>query len=446
MSKKSFLKGTIILTAAGFLTRILGFIFRIFLSRNIGSEGIGLYQLVMPVTSVCYAIGISGLEVSVSRYTAYYTAKGKNNMAFKISAFCACLSMALCLICTVCTFFSADFIASVVFHNEQCVSIIKIMSLSIPFSCVHCMVSAYYIGREKTGIPAASQLFEQIIRILSVYIIVKIRLEQGKSLTAAVGAIGLVTGEIGSAVFCISAIILSKKIHRASKKDASNAGKSFFKHLPDIIKTSLPVSLNRVALHGMQSVEAALIPLMLQIYGLTSSQSLSLYGILTGMALPVILFPATLSNSVAQMLLPSVARIQNSKEKLQKSGRLALLFSVTFGFVCIIAYVTVGARLASMIFNEESLYEYIKIMAWLCPFIFIGSTYKSMLHALGKTSRVFINNMFSEVLNLICIVALIPRLGIYAYLMGLLLNQGLCALLHTRAFYKAIDKGKDAPL
>ncbi len=439
MSKKAFLKGTIILTAGGFLTRILGFVFRIFLSRNIGSEGMGLFQLIMPVISICHAIGIAGLEISVSRYTAFYTVRGKKHLAVKTAALCACLSMALCLFCTACTYFSSDFIAANIFHNEQCGMLIRIASLSIPFSCIHCMVSAYYIGQEKAGIPAISQLFEQIIRILSIYIIVKIRLESGKNMDASVGAIGLVIGEMASAAFCMTTIIVSKGSRISSKRDVSHAKKSLFMHLPDIIKTALPVSLNRLVLHGMQSVEAALIPLMLQVYGMTSSQALSSYGIITGMTLPVILFPSTLSNSVAQMLLPSVARIQNSKEKLKKSARTALLFSLTFGFACIIVYITIGAKFAALLFNENSLYEYIRIMAWLCPFIFIGSTYKSMLHALGKTSRVFVNSMLSEILNLICIVAFIPKLGIYAYLMGLLLSHGLNALLNTRAFYKAIE-------
>ena len=439
MSKKTFLKGTIILTSAGFLTRILGFVFRIFLSRNIGSEGMGLYQLIMPVVSVCYAIGIAGLEVSVSRYTAFYATKGKHAAAVKTALLCSCISIALCMVCSLCTYIFADFIAAAVFHNSLCGSLIKIVSFSVPLSCIHCMVSAYYIGQEKTGVPAASQFFEQIIRILSVYITVKIMHESGRTPDATVGAVGLVAGEFGAALFCTTSIIISRHSHSAPKPDTFPTKKNLAAKLPDIIKTSLPISLNRVVLHGIQSVEAALIPLMLQIYGLSSAQALSIYGIVTGMALPVILFPSTLSNSVAQMLLPSVAKIQDSKEKLKKSGMMAMIFSVTFGFVCIIIYVTIGARLAALVFDETVLYDYIRIMAWLCPFIFISATYKSMLHALGKTSRVFVNSMLSEILNLICVVALIPQMGIYAYLLGLLFSQGLTALLHTRAFYKAIE-------
>ena len=82
MSVKKFVKGTIILTGAGILSRILGFFFKIYLSRLIGAEGMGLYQLIMPVNAIGYAIGISGFEIAVSRLTALYISQNKKQNAF----------------------------------------------------------------------------------------------------------------------------------------------------------------------------------------------------------------------------------------------------------------------------------------------------------------------------------------------------------------------------
>lgn len=432
MSKKSFIKGTFILTFAGVLTRILGFFFKIYMSRIIGAKGMGLFQLVMPVCAVCYAIGISGFEVAVSRLTAVHTSKGRNGSAYGIAILCQAFSLIISVICCIFIRINADIIAKYFFHNADCAPLIRIIILSLPFSCIHCIVSGYYLGQEKTGFPAFSQLAEQIIRIASVYIIVKIT---GRA-DASMGVLSLVTGEAGAAVISISSIIFAKR--KAGKIVFSKNG--IKEHTKEIFHTALPVSSNRTALHGLQSIEASLIPYMLIKSGLTSVEALSLYGIVTGMAMPIILFPATLSNSVSLMLLPSVSKIKNNTEKLKESGMNALWFSLVFGFVCIIFFETLGASIGAYCFKEEEVKTYIRILAWLCPFMFLSSTYKSILNALGKSSLVFANNMLSEAVCLICIVVLIPKLGIRAYLIGLLVNKAINSLLQMRSYFSYLKK------
>lgn len=430
MSKKTFIKGAFILTLAGVITRILGFLFKIFLSRIIGAEGIGLYQLVMPVCAIAYAIGISGFEVAISRLTAVYHSHQRFKTAYFITLFSGLISLSICILCCVFIRFNADLIAKYFFHNSACAPLIRVVVLSIPFSCIHCMVSGYYLGQERTAFPALSQLAEQLIRISSVYFIIKIT---GQS-DASTGVLSLVIGELGAAVISITCIIFARKKILTGDNEPWN----FKKHLKEISTTVLPVCGNRTALHGIQSIESTLIPFMLMQSGYTNSEALSVFGIITGMAFPIILFPATLSNSISLMLLPSVSKIKNNPDKIKKSGISALLFSLIFGFVCIVFFVTVGAPIGALCFKEEQVQIYIRIMAWLCPFMFLSSTYKSILNALGLSTKVFANNMLSEAVCIIFIL-LIPRLGIKAYLFGLLLNQILNALLHIKVFKNYIS-------
>ncbi len=443
MSKKNFIKGATILTLAGIITRIFGFVFRIYLSRLIGAEGMGLYQLVMPVLAICYAVGIAGLEVSLSRMVAACSyGNEKKNIPF-IAVTCTLFSLIICCICSIGIYFLSDEIAQHVFHNDSCGLLIRIMAFSIPFSCIHTMVSSYYLGKEKTVIPALSQLFEQIIRISSVYIVSRIFMESGEKYTAVIGILGLVCGEIGSCAFCITAIMSHKYALSSIIIKGKSTRKENFNLIKEIAGTSIPISFNRLSLHIMQSIEVALIPLMLQTYGFSYTKAIETFGIITGMALPVILFPSTLTNSVSVMLLPNVAREQHSHKKILKKVRYALLFSLLFGFACVVMYLTIGAPFGAYIFNESNLKIYIRIMAWLCPFMFISTTFKSILHAMGKAARVFANNMLSEILCLLCIVFLIPKMGIYAYLLGLLLSQFSNAVLNMTSVYKIIASFDD---
>lgn len=430
MSKKTFIKGAFILTLAGVITRILGFFFKIFLSRIIGAEGIGLYQLVMPVCAIAYAIGISGFEVAISRLTAVYHSRQKFKTAYYITLFAGIISLSICILCCILIRINADLIAKYFFHNSDCTPLIRVIVLSIPFSCIHCMVSGYYLGQERTAFPAVSQLAEQIIRIASVYFIIKIT---GQS-DASTGVISLVTGELGAAVISITCIIFARRKILTAKSETWN----YKIHLKEIFATALPVCGNRTALHGIQSIESTFIPFMLMRSGYTNSEALSIFGIITGMALPIIMFPATLSNSISLMLLPSVSKVKNNPDKIRESATSALLFSLIFGFVCIVFFETAGAPLGALCFKEEQVKIYIRIMAWLCPFMFLSTTYKSILNALGLSSQVFANNMLSEAVCIIFIL-LIPKLGIKSYLFGLLLNQILNALLHIRVFRNYIS-------
>lgn len=428
MSKKNFIKGTFILTFAGLLTRLLGFFFKMYLSRLIGAEGIGLYQLIMPVCAISYAVGISGFEVATSRFVAINTSRKQYDKAYYISLLCMVLSLSICIFCCIFIRINADFIAIKLFNNKESAPLIRTIVLSIPFSCIHCIVSSYYIGQEKTGFPAFSQLAEQIIRIGSVFIMVKVT----HKTNASTAVLSLVIGEAGAAVISIIAIALARK----NKKFNLNMSKNISR----IFKMVIPISTNRSTLHSLQSLETVLIPQMLLQSGLSASESLETYGIITGMALPIILFPATLSNSVSLMLLPSVSKCKNDITKLKETGRNALLFSFIFGLFCAILFVTAGAPLGAFCFKEEKVADFVRVMAWLCPFIFLSSTYKSMLNALGKSALVFINNIISESICILFIILLVPTWGIYAYMIGLLTSQIINAFLQIFRYYKFIYK------
>ena len=79
--KKIFLKGAFVLTFVGLATRVIGFFFRIFLSRSFGTEGIGIYHLIFPVYALCISLSAAGIETALSRLTARYTSLGKPELA-----------------------------------------------------------------------------------------------------------------------------------------------------------------------------------------------------------------------------------------------------------------------------------------------------------------------------------------------------------------------------
>lgn len=371
------IKGTLILTTAGILSKILGFFYRIYLSRCIGAAGMGLFQIVMPAAGIVFAICSSGIQTAISKFCC----DKKNDFLWLISGLL--LSIPTSLILTFIVYTNADFIATRFILNEACSSLLKILSLSFPFAAFHNCINGFYFAKKKTAIPAFSQLFEQIIRFCAVYIYVTIYASDGNA-SVLCAIYSNLFGEIASFLYCTCAIFytfIKSKYNNTHKKS------SLMSKIREMFKFSFPLTANRLLMHIFQSAEAVLVPAQLIVYGLSKSDSVSIYGILTGMAMPLILFPTALTNSLAVMLLPAVSELNLEN-------------------------------------NNKS------ILAWLCPFIYLTVTMGSILNGLGETTATCLQNISGIIVRLIFLVILVPKYGITMYMAGLLCSQILVCICH----------------
>lgn len=432
MSRSKFIKGTLILTITGFIIRLLGFIYKIFLSRTIGATALGTFQLVLPVMAVCHAISVSGIEVTLSKTTSFYKADKKINKVIPNAVRCLSLSLLLGIGCGLILNVFAVPLSVYFLNNSDCISLIRIFSLSIPLSCVHSMFYSYYIGTENAVFPSVSQLLEQLVRFASVYIFSLF------TKGAMLAVLSTLAGEGFSVILCL--LLYFKKKHKFTGVLRTNICKGY----AGIIKQAFPITINRLVLSAVQSLETAFIPMMLTLYGMSRDSGLATLGIITGMALPLVLFPSTMVNSIALMLLPAVSKAHNSVSSLKKYGKRALVFSLVLGITCIIFFQTAGGYIATLLFRVENIGKITRILSLLCPFVFINTTFKSILNAMDKSYNILINNMFCEVICLFFIVFFIPLYGSMAYITGIIISQAVNSALCLLAFGKCIRQYQEA--
>ena len=166
-AKHKLLQGAVILTAAGFISRIMGFFFRIFLSHAFGEESVGLYQLVFPVYALCLSLSTAGIQTALSRITAKKVSLGKTDEAKNT----LCIALVLTLLVSFAEILliqkNAGFIAVSFLGDKRCTDLLMIISYALPCAAVHSCICGYYFGLQNTGMPAISQLLEQSVRILS---------------------------------------------------------------------------------------------------------------------------------------------------------------------------------------------------------------------------------------------------------------------------------------
>ena len=430
MSKKLFIKGTLLLTFAGLLSRLMGFFYRIFLSHTIGAHGLGIFQLVLPLQLLIMSICASGIQTAISRLTA--AEKVSENSRYHTADYFVIgtiFSVAFSLVFSWFLYRHADFWAVQILKEPQTSGLIRILSLSIPLSTLHTCVNSYYFGRKQAGFPAGVQLLEQLFRTGGCYLLYLICVSQGQNITPAIAVGGNLIGETASAFISVFAVSMHFKVTHYTVRNIRTP----LSILRELLHLSVPLTMNKILLTLLGSVEVILIPARLQMSGLTPKDSLSVYGVFTGMALPLILFPATLTNSAATMLLPSITQLQvlgYQKQIQYVIGRI-FRYCLLLGGFCMVIFLFLGEFLGNFLFHSQTAGIYIHTMSYICPFLYLNTTLSSVLNGLGKPGFCLIHSVISVCIRIFFVLFVIPVLGIRGYLYGILCSELVLCILHS---------------
>lgn len=472
--KTPFVTGTAILTLTGLVSRFIGFFYRIFLSNVFGAEGMGIYQLISPVLALSYSLTVSGLQTAISKYVAqeagnrgresspcgaFDTHARRHFLSGEQSAFRTLwagflLAQTLSVACALAIYLGAKPIAAVCLLEPRTAPLLRIIALSIPMATVHSCINGYFYGIRQTAVPALSQLAEQVFRVGSVYLIYYACEQKGYALRISFAVVGLVIGESASMIVSVVAILArAKHVFPADDKRYStqvrpprrqsifdyisqfNAGRShsYRRICGQLLRLALPLSANRLLINLLQSVEAIYIPNRLMAYGLSNTDALGVYGVLTGMSLPLILFPTAITGAVSVLLLPIVSEADAAGN--QGAVRRAILTSIRLcllmGFGCTGLFLLFGRLAGRLLFRSELAGSFILTLSFICPFLYIASTLGSILNGLGRTGLTFLYSVASLLLRLLFVFFAIPAYGIQGYLWGMLASQMLQTALCT---------------
>ena len=433
--KNALLRGTILLTLTGILCRILGFFYRIFLANVIGAEGMGIYQLIFPIYSICFSLCASGTETAISKLTSEKYALGNPQEAYRVLLSGILLCLSLSIVCALTIFHFADEISVTFLKEPGCASLLRILAFTIPFGTTQSCICGYYFGRHQAAVPSIAQLIEQVLRIGSVFFLHHLYITNTLRLSPAIAVIGLVFGEICSLLFTITCFSCSR--HHIFIKF-----KHFVFYSKELLSLSTPLTISRVCINLLASLEATLLPNALKAYGMDSVTALSIYGIFTGMALPFILFPNALTSSISLMLLPEVSQFQANGQigHLKKIIHKSLSFCILLGCSCLIFFLIFGEFLGNFVYSSSLAGDFITISAWICPFLYLNTTLNSVLNGLGQTTVTFSNGIFSLFSRIAFIWFIVPRFGIQGYLFGLLTSQLFTTIYGSSFLYYIFHK------
>ncbi len=430
-TKHSIIKGTFILTIAGIAARFLGFYNRIFLTDLFGARELGIYQMIFPVYMVIFSFCCQGIQTALTRQVArpdFDSGQSKVCLlrsALSISVFLSLLSCAV-------IYCNAEWISLQLLHSKECTHCLRILCLAFPFVSIKGCITGYYIGIQKSGVTAWGQLIEQIAKIGGVYLLSTLILTAPPQAYFAV--YGIVAGEIVSCLWAVSCYIRDRlRMHLPADKCTPA-----IHYRQELLRDTLPLTANRLSLTVLQCLEAILIPHMLNLYFCNGDQSLILYGTLTGMVLPCIMFPTTVTSSLATMLLPAISSEyqKDHKESLQRLIRKSIRFCLLIGAASTLFLLFLGNRTGQFLFQSETAGTLLFQFALLCPFIYLSACLSSIVNGMGFAALNLLYSILGIGIRIAFILTLVPRIGLTGYMWGMMFSY----LLQTGLLLISIRK------
>ncbi len=415
--KSGILKGALILTIAGMVTKCLGFVFRIYLSGKIGAQGMGLYQLIIPLYMLMGTVTASGISIAVSKMVAEEVAKRQDGNARRVLR--VSMSMTAVLGCAVgiFVFFFAEFIGEQILREPQATLSILYLAPCVPFMAVCACLHGYYLGLGEMEKPALTQVLEQCARMLIIYFIIGFWTQKGLSYACAAAVLGITAGEV---IACIYIYILYRRGLQKKQKRQKPAI-SLIHCAGGILAIALPITASRTVSAALHMAENILIPGQLQRYGLTHAQAMSTFGMLKGMVIPLLFFPSALLTSLAVSLVPAVSQASATGDRGQMYPTISksLRFAILTGFLVVCIFLTFSYELGNAIYKSSEVGQMLSAYSFICPFIYVEFIVAGILNGLGEQMTIFKNSLIESAISLIFVIFLIPIFGFWAYLLGI---------------------------
>ncbi len=425
-----FLRGALILSIAGLTSKLIGSVYRVVLTRILGAEGIGLFELAYPIYVTLLTISRSGIPVALARLVASDIALGKRSEALSTFRTARFLALVIGLAVTVLLMAGSKSLISLLGWDPRVLPSILAIAPAIFFVSVMASYRGYFQGFQRMGPTGFSQVVEQFVRMVSMIILVFLLLPLGVEFAAAGATFGAVSGAIGG--LFVMLYYFRKSGH--APEGLGLPGRNEIKlRTGRIFEVALPVTFGAMVFPLMRLVDAVIIPSRLQFAGWTAVEATSLYGILST-ALVLVNFPTILTISLAASLVPSISEdyALGNREVLRKRVDTALRIALIIGIPSAVGLVALALPLTDVIMGLPEAAVPLRIVGWGVLFMALQQTSSAILQGAGRPRIPAFNLFWGALLNGVINFTLtsIPEIGINGAALGTTMGFALAAVLN----------------
>ena len=435
-NSNSFLKGTLILTVGGIVVKVIGFLNWIILSRVLGGEGIGLYQMAFPIYLLALSVSSAGIPVAISIITAEKLAlndfKGANRV-FRVSLTVLTITG---LFFSLLLYFGAKWLITYHFiHDARAYYALLALAPAVFFVTILSSFRGYLQGCQIMTPTAVSQIVEQLVRVITMLVFASWLLPKGLEYAAGGASLGAAPGAVaGLLVLIYYYWKLNKDFKRKIEKQIITIQESSMSIIKRIAKLALPVSLASIMLPIVANLDLFIVPARLEVAGYTVEQSTELFGYLTGMAVPLLNLSTILTAALATSLVPAISEsfALNDKKRIYEQTASAMRISNLVTIPGFVALWLLAEPVSSLVYNAPEASHSISILSVGIFLLGIHQVTTGVLQGMGHTAIPVINMgiaiVFKVVLN--WVLTAMPTLGIKGAAWATVADIGIAALMN----------------
>ncbi len=430
MSKKPIFYSALLLTGVNLLLRLISTGFQVYLSGAIGAEGIGLLQLVLSVGMLAMTAAMGGIRTATMYLCADAIGQGKPGKLQKVLTACSLYSMLISGSICILLYIFAPWIAEVWIGHLEVLPALRLYCVFLPISCLCGVMTGYYTAAGRIGTMAAVEIGEQFFSM---------GITMGCLLlfpsTAADACRFVILGSGIGATFTLLCLFLLAKI--PGEKSAEPV-------IGKLLDTAVPLALADDLKAGISTTENLMVPKRLALYP-GAGNPLASFGIVCGMVFPVLMFPAAILFSLAELLIPELARCSAAGSQkrvpylIKKSLWVGLLYGCFFGGLMFL----LAKPLCLALYDSREAGQYLQLYALLIPMLYTDAITDAMTKGLGQQKANVRYNILTSTLDVIFLFLLLPRYGMGGYFFSFLVTHLLNFILSLRRLIKISGVGID---
>lgn len=386
--KNIFIKSTILLVIGGFITKILGLVIKIVLTRLIGTTGIGLYSMILPTFLLLNCIAQlslpNALNVLISR-------KKYNNKNLVFTSILISFSIEIIIFVILLLF--SDNISSIILHESNLSLGILSIGFILPFITVSNALRSYYFAKMRIMPHIITNIFEDVIKLILIIIGVPYFIQFGYKFVIAYIILCNIACELQSIIVFL--ILLPK--FKCTKKDL----KPNLKNIHDLFSISIPTTISRLIGTFGYFLEPIIITYVLLKIGYSNNYIVNEYGIINGYVMQLVLLPSFFTSAISQILIPMISKNIDNKKYVRNKMKQAITISLLIGVPCTIMFMLFPGQLLKLFFNTNKGTNYIRVIAPISLLHYIQAPLSSFLTASSKAKVIMKSTLYGTIIRTI---------------------------------------------
>ena len=432
MTKNKFWLHGILLTGFSLFFRITNIGYRSWLSGKIGAEGMGLYQLIFSVFMLTVTLSTTGISLAVTRMvTAAIAADRRDTVRSVVTK---CLLFCLTLSCTISALLLlfSDLAAARILGRAEAAPCLRILAPGLPLMSLCTCMKGYFLAVDESLSTSVSDAAEQVLTIFTAVVLFHILAP--RSIEHACFA-AMLASTFGEGISFLTGWILCRRSLRKNtpQKAAKSRGV-----LQGMFHIAIPCTLSGAARSLLSTAENLLIPKELGRFGMNTSASMASYGLLQGMAMPMLYFPSSFLSSFATLLIPPVARAYelNRRRTVSRITEKALSSALQFGIFCAGVFFAFGTDFGTAVYKSPEAGGYLRLLAPLVPLLYLDVVVDCLLKGLDEQLNSMKYNFSDSLIRVVMILLFMGTYGMRAYIVILFFSSIFNAMMSVRRLLK----------